>query len=186
MASELRPIEIEIIGDEAAPLHETQGGELLVLYLDTSALVKLYVEENHSDVVERAVAEAIEISVSEIADLEARAALARVRHSGEITEDDLDRALYRFSLDLHDLRLVRYDEELARAAGALALKHGDPPLRAYDALHLASALEAFRPVRESAGYDCRFLAFDRRLMTAARAEGLRLYFDPFAEQTTGE
>lgn len=185
MASELRPIAIEIIGDEAAPLHETQGGEL-VLYLDTSALLKLYIEEAHSDVVERAVAEAIEISVSEIADLEARAALARVRHLGEITEDDLDRALHRFSLDLYTLRLVRYDEELARQAGALARKHGDPPLRAYDALHLASVLEALRPVRESAVYDCRFLAFDRRLVRAARAEGLRLYFDPFAGAERGE
>lgn len=180
MASELRPIEIEIIGDDPAPLHETQGGEL-VLYLDTSALVQLYVEQEHSDVVARAVAGGVEVNVSEIADLEARAAFARLRHEGELSAGDTERVLGQLAEDLGRVRAIPYGPDLARVGGELALEHGSPPLRAYDALHLASALEAFRPARDLSGYDCRFLAFDRRLVRAARAEGLDLYFDPFVE-----
>jgi predicted nucleic acid-binding protein len=177
----LDPIVFEVIGeDDPAPLPEEEGGGL-VLYLDTSALIKLYVEEAHSDVVERAVSEADEVEVSEIADLETRAALTRLYHEGRMDEADLGRVLAQLERDLDTVGFVLYDAELARAGGELARAHGDPPLRAYDALHLASALEAFRPARDLSSYDCRFLAFDRRLVAAACAEGLRLYFDPFAE-----
>ncbi len=182
MAEPLGPIRFYVVGD--APRPEDREGGFLVLYLDTSALIKLYVAEKHSDVVERAVRESIERSVSEIGELEARAALARAYHLGEISEGEMRDAIYDFKLDLRNAKLVRYDEDLALAAGELALKHGDPPLRSYDALHLASALEAFRPVRNDPGYDCRVLAFDRRLCAAVRAEGLALYFDPFS--ATGE
>lgn len=177
MSDPLRPIVIEII-NEAAPLPEEEGGGLV--YLDTSALVKLYIEEAYSSVVERAVSEAASVVVSEIADLEARVALARLRHEDEISEADLDLALTQLGDDLASVDLIPYDLSLARSAGALAREHGSPPLRAYDALHLASALEAFRTrSKPESGYYCRFLAFDRRLANAARAEGLRLYFDPF-------
>ncbi|MDP9474844.1 MAG: type II toxin-antitoxin system VapC family toxin [Actinomycetota bacterium] len=181
MASELRPIEIEIIGDDPAPLPEAQGGEL-VLYLDTSALVQLYVEQEHSDAVARAVAGGVEVNVSQIVDLEARAAFARLLHEGELSAGDVERVLGLLAEDLGRVRVIPYGPDLARAAGALALKHSSPPLRAYDALHLASALEAFRSARGLSGYDCRFLAFDRRLVAAARAEGLRLYLDPYANR----
>ncbi|MDP9474710.1 MAG: type II toxin-antitoxin system VapC family toxin [Actinomycetota bacterium] len=149
--------------EEAAPRSVDEGGGF-VLYLDTSALLKLYVEEEHSDVVGRAVSEADVVVVSEIADLEARAALARLYHEGRMSAEDLDRALGRLEGDLDAVGSVLYDADLARAAGELAREHGDPPLRAYDALHLASALEAFRLLAEGAGDRApRLLAFDRRL-----------------------
>ncbi|MDP9485693.1 MAG: type II toxin-antitoxin system VapC family toxin [Actinomycetota bacterium] len=181
----LDPILFEVIGeDDPAPLPEAEGGGL-VLYLDTSALIKLYIEEAFSDVVEHAVSEADEVATSEIANLEARAALARLYHEGRMSADDLDRVLGQLKRDLDTLDLVLYDADLARAGGDLAGRHGDPPLRAYDALHLASAQEAFRLLAVSAGHSTpRVLAFDRRLVRAARVEGLRLYFDPFPGQET--
>jgi hypothetical protein len=39
--------------------------------------------------------------------------------------------------------------------------------------------EAFRLLAEPSDRAPRFLAFDRRLVDAARAEGIALYFDPF-------
>lgn len=176
----LDPILFEVVGEDPAPLPAEEGGGL-VLYLDTSAMLKLYVDEAHSDVVERAVSEADEIVVSEIADLEARAALARLYHEGRMTADDLDRVLGQLDADLDDVGSVLYDADLARAGGELARRHGDPPLRAYDALHLASAVEAFRVLGGASDNAPRLLAFDRRLCAAARAEGIELYFDPFAE-----
>jgi uncharacterized protein len=50
------------------------------LYLDTGALVKIYLDEEGSAGCRRAVAEADLIATSAIADAEARAALTRRRH----------------------------------------------------------------------------------------------------------
>lgn len=155
-----------------------------VLYLDTSAIVKLHVEERYTEVVERAVEEALEVHTSAIADLEVRCTLARLRYEGEFESDgELEQTLEDFTEDWGDYRVQDYDEALARRGGELARAHA--PLRAYDALHLASALTAFEGnvygVQRFVAPDQRFLSFDRGLVRAARG-GVDLYFDPFPEQ----
>jgi predicted nucleic acid-binding protein len=156
------------------------------LYLDTSALVKLYVEEEHSDLVERAAGCAAAVFVSDLADLEARVAFARLRHEGEIDDEALTRLLAALRDDLDSgYDIVGYGATLAVRAGELALKHEG--LRAYDALHLATAMASEGEEHRHAGATDRptaMLSFDRRLVRAAREE-LELYFDPFPEQAMG-
>jgi len=60
--------------------------------------------------------------------------------------------------------ILELDQQLAEHAAALAL---DRELRSLDALHLAAALML-------PGKDLVFATWDRRLHTAARAEGLEL------------
>lgn len=137
------------------------------VYFDTSALLKLYVQERWTEVAERAADEAEVLLVSEISYLEARAAFARMRE---------DRAL-------------QCDVDLLRAAGALAEKHRRKRLRSYDALHLASALDAFVNYGPAEGsgpeWTTLFLAFDRNLVKASRGE-VDPYFEPFAEPEVNE
>ena len=57
----------------------------MTLYLDTSSLVKLYVEEIGSDDVRELVAEAVVVSTSIVAYPETRAALARLRRRGDLS-----------------------------------------------------------------------------------------------------
>ncbi len=56
---------------------------------------------------------------------------------------------------------------MSTLACALLKRH---PLRAGDALHLASGIY----LREKSGIDVRFLSFDERLNAAAQMEGLTL------------
>ncbi|MEW6636979.1 MAG: type II toxin-antitoxin system VapC family toxin [Actinomycetota bacterium] len=156
------------------------------VYFDTSALLKLYVQERWTEEAERAAEEAEVVLVSEISYLEARASFARMREDGALESDgDLRRVVERFEEDWPGFLASPVGGDLLRAAGALAEKHRRKRLRSYDALHLASALDAFGLFRapEEGGPEWRtlFLAFDRNLVKASRGE-VGLYFDPFAEQ----
>jgi predicted nucleic acid-binding protein len=137
----------------------------LILYLDTSALVKLYVEEPGSDEVGARVERASAVVTARIAYAEARAAFARHRREGGLTGAELRRVVQQLDHEWSTYGVVDAGENVVRRAGALAERHA---LRGFDALHLASALELRR-----AGGEIAFMSFDARLTSAARRERLR-------------
>jgi predicted nucleic acid-binding protein len=98
--------------------------------------------------------------------VEARAALARRRRSGDLSAADYRRCIGDLGRDWD--RLVRIDvtEDLVHEAGRLAEHHR---LRGYDALHLASALTLDR-----VGEGLAFASWDADLNRAADREGLRV------------
>lgn len=131
------------------------------LYLDTSSLLKLFLNEQHSGKVREWIDGADLVSVSRIGYPEAMSAVERRFRAGDLTREDRDRTIRRITDDWDTFFAVDFDEE---EAGRLALKHG---LRALDALHLASA----KAIRFSAAGDGMvFSSFDARLNQAARAE----------------
>jgi len=141
----------------------------LVVYLDTSALLKLYVEEEGREIVRDAVRSVEVAATSTIAYAEARAGLARRVREGDFTDEEHGRAVKRL-----DEEWLGYDRQavsnaVAYHAGELAERHA---LRGYDSVHLASAVR----LSERFG-DLRFLAFDDRLNDAARAAELAVYGD---------
>lgn len=136
-----------------------------MLYLDTSALVKLYVREASSSEVVARVARTDAVATSRVAYPEARAALARRHRGGGFGATALRRAVSALDRDLGSIVIVELDDALGRRAGNLAEQHA---LRGFDAIHLASALE----LAQLLGTPPEFLAFDDRLTAAARAEGL--------------
>ncbi len=132
----------------------------MILFCDTSALVKLYVEEEYSDEMERLAEQASAIAVSRITWVEAMAALSR--RAREQTRDaalmeDCKQSLRetwpRFAV-------VEVSQQLVEAAGELADAFA---LRAYDSVQLASA----RVVKQKISADFLFACFDRRLRNAA-------------------
>jgi predicted nucleic acid-binding protein len=137
------------------------------LYLDTSALVKLYVDEPGAAEVRHRVRSTDVVATSRVAYPEARAALARRRREGGITESDLRRVVADLDRDLRALAVVELSAAVARSAGLLAERHR---LRALDAIHLASALAFW----QLAGRAPAFLSFDEPQSAAARREGLEL------------
>lgn len=78
-----------------------------------------------------------------------------------------DRAVSAFTTDLAAWTVVEMTSEVTRAARRLLLRH---PLRAGDAIQLGSALV----LQESVGTLDSFVAYDARLLDAARTEGLRV------------
>ena len=69
------------------------------LYLDTSALVKLYVEKEGSATVREAIARAETVATTVIAYVEACAAFARRRHEGRLSRGDYRRTIQDLQSD---------------------------------------------------------------------------------------
>lgn len=93
---------------------------------------------------------------------ETRSALARAKRGGRIRTPQQLTILRRLIDDLwEDVYRIEVTEEIARGAGELAEMHG---LRAYDAVHLASA--------DTVGEEAVLVAKDGALLAAARERGL--------------
>ena len=141
----------------------------MTVFLDSSALVKRYANEPESDAVQ-AVSEPV--IASDLAAVEVPAALWRKHRVGEISATDAQVLCRRFLTDISastrdsDTVLIEVGEDILRSAIDLVARH---PLRAYDAVQLASALAASRLIGR-----CPFGCFDEQLIDAAAAEGLML------------
>lgn len=137
----------------------------MIVYLDASSLVKLFIEEDHSDTVRRWVADARVVATSRTAFPEVLSALGRLQRLGSITETALQATKEAFTTVWMDLSRVEIDEHLA---GTIVQRHG---LRALDAIHVAAALST-----QVADWraELAFSSFDVRQLGAARAEGLRV------------
>lgn len=136
---------------------------MAIVYFDSSAFVKLLVEEDGSDLA-AALWDGCDAAVSSrLAYPEVRAALAaagRAQRFGTKAQRDAERSWEEFWAATRPVELI---EGVARLAGRLARDHA---LRGADAVHLASAL--------ALGSDTLVLAaWDGRLRSGARAAGLR-------------
>jgi predicted nucleic acid-binding protein len=141
----------------------------LILYLDTSALVKLYVEEQGSGQVRHAIENAERVVTHGIAYVEARAAFRR-RATDAPDADTLQRWRRDFEADWPKLDVVGAVQTLLHRAGELADLLS---LRAYDAVHLAAA-EALHH-KLGASHALVFAVFDKRLALAAQSLGLSVF-----------
>jgi predicted nucleic acid-binding protein len=131
-------------------------------YLDTSALVKLCVAEPGTDLVAAVWDGADLVVTSRLADAEVRAVLASGRRAGALDDDAARTATAAWRRLSPGLRLVETVPAVLDEAARLVERH---PLRAADAVHLASALVLRSP-------DLLVLAWDEHLAVAARSEGL--------------
>lgn len=139
----------------------------MILYVDTSSLLKLYFQEEGTATVKALIAQAASVASSIIGYVEARSGLVRGRRGGRLTDVEYNAALQAFERDWTEYVVYRVSDGLVQQAGVLAERHF---LRGLDAIHLASALGLQSQVGESV----TFSSADTRLMTAASAEGLAL------------
>jgi hypothetical protein len=103
--------------------------------------------------------------------VEVASALVRRARDGSIALADRDLALAALSEDVKSVYVVELFPEIAGAARGLLRRHR---LRASDAIQLASSTH----VRESAGEEILFVAFDPKLNEAAFGEGLKVFSTP--------
>lgn len=142
----------------------------LLLYLDTSALVKLFVPETHSETIRAATKDSV-IATHLLAYTESRSAFAR------LAEARKDKSLFqrlRNKFDVHwaEWEIVQVEETLVRRAGEFCARYR---LRGYDSIHLAAAEKIHQLGRGHA--DFRFGVFDIDLARAAKMLGLPLLMD---------
>jgi uncharacterized protein len=141
-------------------------------FLDSSALVKRYVSEIGSDWI-RDLAEPAAgnpIIIARISWVEVLSALARRQREGSITADDVRRSVQALQYDFDtQYQLTELEPALSTLAGNLVMQH---PLRAYDAVQLASALRVQSDLTQTGVTALTFLSADERLNAVAQAEGL--------------
>ncbi|MCL4445708.1 MAG: type II toxin-antitoxin system VapC family toxin [Actinobacteria bacterium] len=136
----------------------------MIVYFDTSALVPILIEEPCSLAAALLWDEADRVISSRVAYAEARAALAMARRSNRVNDDELRKVVDDFELLHEQLDIVEVNDRLIRDAGSLADQFG---LRAYDAVHLASA----RVVQDP---DLVLAAGDQNLLRAAQGLGFAM------------
>ena len=136
-------------------------------YLDTSALLKLLVDEPGSAEVRTAARNASVLLCSRLGRTEAAVSLARMVHLGRLAAADLPHLLGNLD-DYWDqsIQEIPLSDEVLEQARNLAQRF---PLRTYDAIHLASAREARIMLRAVSEGEMSFLAFDKNLSAAAKA-----------------
>jgi predicted nucleic acid-binding protein len=132
----------------------------VILYLDTSSLVKLYVDEPGSTEVWNLLATASTVATSMVTYAETRAALARRHREGALPGTPFRAAKRAFEADWPHYVAVEVSADVCRRAGDIAERSG---LRAYDSVQLA----CFATLAEEAPGAVVFSSFDRRLNDAA-------------------
>ena len=137
----------------------------MILYLDSSAIVKRYVTEAHSKELRALMDEAEVAATSMISRVEVAAAFARAVRLQALSQVTGRTSQARFAAEWPDFVRIPVTEVLVARAGGLAWEHG---LRGYDAVQLASALAW----QDAIGQDAVFATFDQALKDAAEASGL--------------
>jgi predicted nucleic acid-binding protein len=127
------------------------------LYVDSSALLKRYVDEPDSDAADSLLRSDASLVTARHTIIEVRRNLARL-----LEGRPLSAARSAFARDLEVLSIVELDEATCDAAAAVAEVTG---VRTLDALHLAAAQRLGGPA-------VPFLTFDVRQAQAARSLGL--------------
>ncbi len=135
-------------------------------FFDASALVKRYVEEPGTDAMRALTRRRGELAASRVSAVEVPAALARRAREGDLAMESARKQSRRFLAELVDMRIVEIRPPVVERAAALVWRH---PLRAYDALQLASALH----LAQATGLALTFVCADSRLRESAQREGLR-------------
>jgi uncharacterized protein len=137
----------------------------VIVYFDTSALVKLYFAEADSEAVLELWSKASLLTSSQLLYAEMGATFARKRREQAPSAALLDHARKTFLVDWVNLVRIALDDDIHRRTDDLLGRH---PLRGADAVHLASALLVRDVLQEPLTFACA----DVRLIDAARAEGL--------------
>jgi predicted nucleic acid-binding protein len=136
-----------------------------VIYLDTSALVKRFVQEKGSPLVRSLVQTANAVATAKIAYAEIFAGLTRKLREGRVSKTQYSLACRQFENDWQAYVRVELQDDTLLLARDLIQRH---PLKGFDAVHLASALR----LKVALGEVMRFAAADKNLLKAAQAENL--------------
>jgi predicted nucleic acid-binding protein len=135
-----------------------------LVYFDSSAFVKLLVEEEGSNVAATLWDGCDAAIASRLAYPEVRAALAAAVRNHDLHEHEVDTAEKVWDGYWVATRPVELSAAVEQHAGQLARQHG---LRGADAVHLASAMAIGDP-------DLVIAVWDRRLHAGAKAVGIRV------------
>ncbi len=133
----------------------------MILFCDTSALIKLLIREPQSDLMQQVSGRAEAIAVCRITWAEAMAGLARRQREDPISSDDLELARQHLMTSWPSFSIVEVSQPLVEVAGCFADAFA---LRGYDSVQLAAAHQ----LHVTTALPLTFASYDRRLNQAAQ------------------
>jgi len=137
----------------------------VILYCDTSALIKLYLHEAESELMLTEAKVASVLAVCRITWAEAMAALARRAREVKVDSGVIEQARQRLQAHWARFAIVEVNQPLVELAG----EHADTfSLRGYDSVQLAAACVLQTQTQEAVHFAC----FDKRLRKAAKILGI--------------
>ena len=137
----------------------------MIAYLDSSALVKLFLVEDGSDAAREIWDSGLRIATSRVSHAELACAIAAAIRNRRYSAGRVDARVVDGTFLRKRAEILEPDEGVVDAAAVLGVRHG---LRGIDAIHVASALEL-------AELEPTLVSWDERQRRAARAEGLPVY-----------
>jgi len=137
----------------------------MILYLDTSALVKRYFQEPYSDDVISRWKSATQIVTSFVAYAETMASMYRKKREAGLADKLISKTADAFQKDWQSFIRVEVNDALNGYIDQVVEKY---PVKGFDAIHLASAIV----IHERFPEDFVFACFDDSLVRAAKSEGL--------------
>jgi len=140
----------------------------VILYIDTSALAKNYLEEISSRDVRNLIDGARQIVTSVLTELEVTSTLERAKHGRRINSPSYRTAVESFEKDLRRevIAFIAISQAIIDDAKRIIKHHR---LRPPDAIQVASAKHAMKAISPL----IEFLCFDEAVVDAAKREGLR-------------
>jgi uncharacterized protein len=141
----------------------------VITYFDSSSIVKLFIDEQYSELARRAKDDTDIVFTSILSYPEVLSAFNRACQEGRYKKTDMEKTREEFQREWNNFRLIKVNEKLIDSTMELIFKHN---LRGYDAVQLASALII---KNEGEISDLFFSCFDRNLNRAAMREGLLIH-----------
>jgi uncharacterized protein len=139
-----------------------------IICLDTSALLKLYIQKSHSDEVSGLVNTADGTGTSILTYTEMASAMSRAARMRLISDEAAKTAWDNFLGDWPEFTRLKLSAALTERAAALAWGFG---LRGYDAMHLAAALTW----QDALGEPILLATFGRLLWHAGKKAGVAMW-----------
>ena len=137
-------------------------------FLDSSSLIKLYHQEEGSDLVMKTLSDRTsEIFLSELTILEFRSAIWKKMRENKIKKNTAIEVIKCFQSDADNFQWIMLQSDIIESASQLLMKYGNRGLRTLDSLQLATALT----LRDE---KCVFLTADKLLNTFFKDELLNV------------
>lgn len=136
----------------------------MILYFDTSALLKKYISENGSNIVDNLLMSSSEVYISILGQIESISAFRRLLIEKEIENIDYEMLKRELNYDFQFFSIINMTENIISSSIEMIDKY---QLKTLDSIHLGSAIS----IKNEIDY---FVSCDTELLKAAKNEGLKI------------
>lgn len=139
----------------------------MMIYYDSSALLKIYIEEEYSDFIRHYISKQQFNYISTLSFVEIHSVFSRLVNNSQISHDQLVFLKTSFNNDFKIFQQIPIDNSILERAAELTYHTN---LRTLDSLHLAT----IEYLKSNSYEDLLFACFDNKLIEAAITLGINI------------